>query len=156
VPVRGISCLRSPTPQINPPDSGETLWRLISQLSLNHVSLSGTEGLEALREVLRLHGASTAGAEQQLRGLTAMETHEKLMQLGKDAWRGFVQGTEVTLTFDESCYVGSCAVLFGAVLSRFLGLYTSVNSFTQLVMRSTQREGVWMRWAALAGDKPLL
>jgi type VI secretion system protein ImpG len=40
------------------------------------------------------------------------------------------------------------------VLERFLGLYASVNSFTQLVARAGDR--VIKRWPPRAGDKPLL
>lgn len=72
-------------------------------------------------------------------------------RVGNEPWRGFCQGTEVTLTFDEGNYVGSGAFLLGAVLNRFLPLYASLNSFTQLVIRSRQREGEWKRWPPLAG-----
>jgi type VI secretion system protein ImpG len=156
-PIRSVSCMRSPTAPIDPPSGGETLWRLISQLSLNHLSLtSGPESLDALREILRLHGAGLASNEQQLRGITAIESREASLRIGKDAWRGFVQGVEITLTFDETSYVGSCAILFGAVLSQFIGLYASINSFTQLVMRSEQREGTWKRWPPMVGGQPIL
>jgi type VI secretion system protein ImpG len=39
-PLRRITCLDKPTPQITPPLRGGSLWRLVSQLSLNHLSLS--------------------------------------------------------------------------------------------------------------------
>ena len=39
---------------------------------------------------------------------------------------------------------------------RFLGLYASVNSFTQLVAKAKQGERVIKRWPPRAGDKPLL
>ena len=55
-PVTRSVCVTKPTPQANPPMGGETLWRLISHLSLNHLSLtSGSHSLSALREILRLH-----------------------------------------------------------------------------------------------------
>ncbi|HEX6288754.1 MAG TPA: type VI secretion system baseplate subunit TssF [Herpetosiphonaceae bacterium] len=38
-PLRRITCLDRPTPPITPPLRGATLWRLVSQLSLNHLSL---------------------------------------------------------------------------------------------------------------------
>jgi type VI secretion system protein ImpG len=77
-------------------------------------------------------------------------------RVGKEPWRGFCQGTEVTLTFDESLYVGSGAFLLGSVLNRFLPLYASINSFTQLAIRSVQREGDWKRWPPLAGLQEML
>jgi type VI secretion system protein ImpG len=76
--------------------------------------------------------------------------------MGRQAWRGFCRGTEVTLTVDESSYVGGGSFLLAAVLDRFFGLYASVNSFTQLVLTSQQREGVWKRWPARAGERAAL
>ncbi len=75
---------------------------------------------------------------------------------GPDAWRGFCQGTEVCLTFDENAYAGSGAFLLASVLQRFFALYVSVNSFSQLVIRSLQREGEWKRWKPMAGEQPVL
>ena len=42
------------------------------------------------------------------------------------------------------------------VLERFLGLSVSLNSFTQLVARTRQREEVLRRWSPRAGAKILL
>ena len=56
-------------------------------------------------------------------------------------WNGFCRGIEVTVEFDEEQYVGTGVYLFASVLERFLGLYASLNSFTQLVARTRQREG---------------
>ncbi|HEY0601546.1 MAG TPA: type VI secretion system baseplate subunit TssF [Herpetosiphonaceae bacterium] len=39
-PLRRITCLDKPTAQVTPPLRGGSLWRLVSQLSLNHLSLS--------------------------------------------------------------------------------------------------------------------
>jgi type VI secretion system protein ImpG len=68
-PLRGITCLRRPTPQRQPPLGGPSLWRLVSLLSLNHLSLTGGQGsLDVLRELLRLHDFSPQRlSEQQLR-----------------------------------------------------------------------------------------
>ncbi|MCI0423931.1 MAG: type VI secretion system baseplate subunit TssF, partial [Acidobacteria bacterium] len=46
--------------------------------------------------------------------------------------------------------------LFASVLERFLGLYASVNSFSQLVARTQQREGVLKQWPARAGVQIVL
>jgi type VI secretion system protein ImpG len=62
----------------------------------------------------------------------------------------------VSVEFDEEKYVGTGLYLFASVLERFLGLYASVNSFSQLVARVRQKEGVLKRWPPRAGDQPLL
>ena len=57
---------------------------------------------------------------------------------------------------DERAYVGGSGYLFAAVLRHFLALYASVNSFTQVVLKSQQREGEWKRWPPLSGEQSML
>ncbi|MFL6259200.1 MAG: type VI secretion system baseplate subunit TssF [Thermoanaerobaculia bacterium] len=158
VPVSRIVCLTKPTPQLSPPSDGATLWRLISHLSLNYLSFSnGEESLTALREILKLYCFSERSvAHQQIQGLRDLTLRPTVQRVGRQAWRGFCRGTEVTLTVDENSYVGGGSFLLAAVLNRFFSLYTSVNSFTQLVLKSQQREGVWKRWPAMAGEQAVL
>ncbi|MBV9496711.1 MAG: type VI secretion system baseplate subunit TssF, partial [Acidobacteria bacterium] len=93
---------------------------------------------------------------QQITGLQSMTHRSIVRRLGHDGWKGFCRGTEVAIAFDEGQYVGSSAYLLGAVLHRFFGLYASTNSFTQLVVRRTGREGDWKRWPPMAGGKIVL
>lgn len=157
-PVSRIVCLLKPTPQISPPTDGSTLWRLISHLSLNYLSFtSGEEGLKALREILKLYCPSEhSAAHQQIQGIREMALRPSVQRITQHSWRGFCRGTEVALTFDENAYVGGGAFLLASVLNRFFALYTSLNSFTQLVIKSQQREGVWKRWQPMAGDQTVL
>jgi type VI secretion system protein ImpG len=157
-PLSRITCLGKPTLTRYPPLAGATLWHLISNLSLNYLSLSGgPESLDALRQILRVYSLSDQPSTyQQVQGLRNMTSRRISRRLGNEPWRGFCQGTEVTLTFDETLYVGTGAFLLGAVLNQFLALYASINSFTQLAIKSEQREGEWKRWAPIAGYQELL
>lgn len=153
LPASLITLLRRPNPQRMPPLAGETLWRLVSHLSLNHLSLGNNPAcLTALKEILVLYGQSgQPGFRQQIDGLKEMAVERTVSRVGQEAWRGFVSGHAITLTFDERNYVGSSAFLFGAVLRHFFALYASVNSFTQLTVRSLQRDEDWKRWPAVTG-----
>lgn len=159
-PVREVRCLTRPTPQISAPEQGETLWRLVSALTLNHLSLADEgdgSALRALREILVLYGDGCGvAAHQQAGGMTTLSTRHTTRRVGDEAWRGFVRGTEITLTIDESQFAGGSAYLLASVLDRFLALYARVNSFTQLVLQSRQREGVWKRWPARVGERNIL
>jgi type VI secretion system protein ImpG len=63
---------------------------------------------------------------------------------------------EVTIQFDEEKYVGSGVFLFASVLEKFLGLYATLNSFTQLVATTQQREEPLRQWPPRAGEQILL
>ncbi|HRC85743.1 MAG TPA: type VI secretion system baseplate subunit TssF [Thermoanaerobaculia bacterium] len=158
MPVGQVVCLKKPTQQHSPPLGGQTLWRLVSHLSLNYLSFtSEAESLKALRELLRLYcPAEAAAAHRQIDGLMGLSVEPVVRRVGNQAWKGFCRGHEVTLTLDEGQFVGGSAFLFAGVLSRFFALYCSTNSFTQLVAKSREREGEWYRWPPMAGEKRLL
>ena len=156
-PVSRITCLTRPTDTAYPAIGGETLWKLVSNLSLNHLSLSnGAESLDALREILRLYNfTGSPFINRQIEGIREMRTRPVAGRIGSEAWRGFCRGTQVTLVFDESQYVGASPVLFASVLHHFFGLHAAINSFTQVVMKTLQREQEWKRWPPLAGSQPV-
>jgi type VI secretion system protein ImpG len=153
---RPIVCLGKPTRPVSPPSRGATAWRLVSHLSLNHLSLSEEkDSLPALKEILRLYCLSDSH-HQLIEGLKEMSCRKVVRHIGADPWRGFCRGNEVTLVLDEDYYEGSGGYLFGAVLNRFLASYAAINSFTQLVIKSKQREGTWKKWEPMAGETILL
>ena len=52
--MKRIVALMKPTDTLRPPTGRSVLWRLISHLSLNYLSLVD-EGREALQEILKLY-----------------------------------------------------------------------------------------------------
>ena len=74
---------------------------------------------------------------------------------GAPAASGFCRGVEVTVELDEQKYTGTGPFLFACVLERFLALYASLNSFTQLIARTRQGEGVLKKWPPRAGEQLL-
>jgi len=158
LPVRRIVCVRKPTRPLTPPLAGQALWRLVSHLSLNYLSLEGGEaGLRALHEILGLYCFSDAPSlQRQIHGIRGISPRKVVRRMGDEAWKGFCRGTEVTLTFDETQYVGSSAFMLASVLNRFFALYASTNSFTQLVIQRVGREGEWKRWLPMAGAGTVL
>ena len=157
VPVAAVICQTRPTTQLNPPEDGETLWQLVSHLSLNHLSLGdGEAGLDGLREILRLYGGrGHAHGHQVIDALESLSTRRVVRRMGQDAWRGFCRGLEITLGVDDR-ELGASLYLFTAVLSRFLGLYCGVNMFTQLVVKSRRQDGVWITWPPRSGEAQVL
>lgn len=157
-PLQRITLLGKPTPPKPPPTGGETLWRLVSHLSLNYLSLAeGGESLRALKEILWLHvPAADPVAEQQIQGIASMACRRGVHRVGEDAWRGFCRGHEIELVFDERRYVGGSTLLFAAVLDRFFALYAGINSFTRLKVSSLQRSGTWKSWPPRSGARQVL
>lgn len=155
-PVSRVVALTRPTDVVQPPLGRAQLWRLISQLALNYVSVV-EDGGEALREVLRLHdfGGSRA-AEQQIEGIVGVESEPSFARIESEHGLTFARGHHVSLELDEESFAGGGVYLFSSVLERFLALCVSMNSFVRLTARSRQREGILEEWPPRAGRKPLL
>lgn len=156
-PVLSIRCLAGPSRPRPSRAHDAGAWRLISQLSLNYLSLSEQgQGAAALRELLRLYGEMGDPALQlQIEGLRDVRSKPCTRRLPMPGPIVFGRGLEITLEFDENAFRGTGVFLLGAVLERFLTRYVSINSFTETLLRSTER-GDLMRWKAKPGCRPNL
>ncbi len=154
--VTSVRCLTKPTPTLRPPLRKGAQWRFISHLALNQLSLV-EGGREALLEILSLYNFTDSDVvKKQINGIMAVNSRSCVRRVHQQMRFALVQGTEVTLHFDEEQYTGSGVYLFANVLSRFLGLYTGLNSFTQLVITSKQREKVLAKWLPRSGESSLV
>src|SRR6185436_15222925 len=99
-----------------------TLWWLVSQLSLNYLSLV-SDGREALQGVLRLHNfGDSAYLEKQIEGLADLKSKRRFARVASEEGVAFARGTQVEIEFDEEQFVGGGMYLFASVLEHFLGL----------------------------------
>ncbi|HXQ74633.1 MAG TPA: type VI secretion system baseplate subunit TssF [Pyrinomonadaceae bacterium] len=159
-PVSRVSCLTKPTPTLRPPLRRGAQWRLISHLTLNHLSLveKGSDGApDALQEILFLYDLTgSAAARKQVLGINRVASRPAVRHMGSRIGSGFVRGIETTIELDEEQYVGSGLFLFASVLEKFLGLYASINSFNQLVVKTRQAEGILKKWPPRAGQQIVL
>lgn len=156
-PVVAVRCLAGPSRPRASRAHDASAWRLISQLSLNYLSLSEQgQGAAALRELLRLYGDVGDNALQlQIDGLRKVSAQPCTRRLPMPGPIVFGRGLEIGLEFDENAFRGTGVFLLGSVLERFLTRYVSINSFTETVLRTTER-GEVMRWRAKPGCRPTL
>ncbi len=155
-PIAKIQALVKPTPAIQPPLGKTQLWRLISQLSLNYISLV-EGGVDGLQELLRLHNFGDSGsAEKQIQGLLDVRSSPCYSRIDSEHGLTFARGHRVEIDFDEEQFAGGGVYLFASVLERFLGMFTSLNSFSILAARTRQRKEVLREWPPRAGRKVLL
>jgi len=154
--IKKIVALHKPTRTLRPPLDGKTLWSLVSHLSLNYLSIVD-DGKEALQKILELYDFSdSADIKKQISGIASVSSRRHFTRVASDHGIGFARGTRVEIEFDEEQFSGSGAYLFASVLEKFLGLYTSMNSFTQLVALSRQRKEVLEEWTPRAGQSILV
>jgi type VI secretion system protein ImpG len=154
--AKEIRFLRKPTASQRFDRGRGALWRLISHLSLNHLSLSGG-GIDALKEMLRLYDLPrSASNRRQIEGLVSVAFKPCTAGLPGEPFATFVRGTEVRLTVDEDSFVGTGRGLFASVLDRFFGLYVHANSFTKLTLVSARTQEELVSCPPRNGDMPLV
>lgn len=158
-PVKGVQCLRGPTPVVQRLVRGDVGWSLISQLTLNYLSIAGEDpqkAAAALRSLLSLHGPEgDAGWRKQvdsIRSVTARQVARRLPGPGRLA---FGSGVQIDLELDDMGLQGTSTVLLGSVLEHFFARHAAINSFTETRLRTASR-GLVMQWAPRMGQAAIL
>ena len=164
-PVAAIRAVAGPTPPRESIATDQIAWQMLSQLSLNYLSVgsagetdeaSQARNAAALTELLsvyeRANGAKNGRDEQRIIAVGAEPVTSRMPIKGPIV---FGRGLNVTVTFDDDRFEGSSFFLLGAILDRFFARYVSMNSFTQTTIRSMERGNV-MRWPARTGRRQAL
>ncbi|MBT9494709.1 MAG: type VI secretion system baseplate subunit TssF [Paucibacter sp.] len=142
-PVKLIQVLKGPSRPQSALREGNIAWKMINQLSLNHLSLTDTnaeQGAAALREILRLYAPSgDAGAQRQVDGLRSVKLASVVRRLPMPGPITFGRGVDVRVEIDDHAFEGGSAFLLGLVLERFVARHVSLNGFTQLCLHSPAR-----------------
>ncbi|KXG81977.1 type VI secretion system baseplate subunit TssF [Pseudomonas mosselii] len=145
-----------PTRPYRPVLDGQLQWTLISNLSLNYLSLLSAAPLKAVigaYDFAALHDIQQARTtRKRLDGIGEAHT-EPLDWLIKGLP---IRGLRTRLRLDQKAFLCEGDLyLFGCVLSHFFALYASINSFHQLeVINTTNNEHY--TWPLLTGRQPLI
>lgn len=154
--VHRIVALRKPTPSMRYPLGRGAMWRLISHLSLNYLSLV-EEGRDALQDILRLYQVSSAShSDQQIDGIVNLRSQRHFARLISENGISHVRGVSVDMELDEEKFVGGGVFLFASVIEQFLAQYVAMNSFSKLRVTTRQRKEALREWSPRAGNRILL
>ena len=148
--------IQAPTSSLIPPLGTNLLWRLLSHLSLNYLSLARAENLQALLELYIFpesrDRAATLANRKRIKGIESVEakTSDRLVS-------GFLmRGQEIKLKMRQDNFSSQGDLfLFGCILDHFLGGYASINSYTNLMIQEVIKGDIY-QWPARLGDHPLI
>lgn len=123
---------------------------------LNYLSLV-EEGKDALQEILKLYNfTDSVYTAKQIDGIVALKSSRQFARVISENGISFARGIRAEVTLDEEQFVGGGVFLFAAVIEYFLGLYATLNSFSQLVVHTRQRKEALREWLPRAGQRILM
>jgi type VI secretion system protein ImpG len=150
--VTALRAVTAATSTLRPPLREAGFWRLVSHLSLSHLSVTGgPEGAAALKEVLRLYDLrDTAETRAAIEGVTGISATPGTARAPGRAG-GFCRGLDITVEFDPRTWQASGLYLLAAVLE-----HCTVNSFTRTRVSLRGRPGAAAAWPARSGTRVLV
>jgi type VI secretion system protein ImpG len=157
-PCKRIRCLTQPSAAIRPSMRNNARWRLISHLTLNHLSISGAEdAVTALKEILRLYDFKDSSANRaQIESIYRLSTRPITAPLTIDGQTTLCRGIEVEIELDSTQMTGNSSFMFATILEHFFALYSSINSFTRVLVKLKNKEGYLKKCPPRAGEKIFL
>ena len=157
-PCEKIRFITKPTSVVRPPLRNNARWRLISHLNLNFLSLTGhDDATRSLKEMLRLYDFRESSVTRALvDSIVQIKTQPISAPLNIDGHTTMCRGMEIEIEINDHKLAGSSVYLFASVLEHFFALYCSINSFTRVLIRVSNKEGYLKRCPPRAGEKILL
>lgn len=150
-----LRCTTPPTTTLQPRLDDTSRWQLVTQLTLQH--FTGEDGLQTLKETLRLHDFREAPENQAIiDGLIGVTSELATARIARGGRVAICQGTRIKVDVDEARFSGAGLFLFGAVLSEFFAQHCTVNTFVQLQIKSQQRAGRVITWPPRSGNQSLI
>lgn len=151
-----FSNIRPTTMNILPPLESNTLWRLLSHVSINVLTLERPEALKTLLDLYVFtegrDRAAILANKKRIAGIDGFST-EYVNRLARGV---MARGIAVNLNLKQEHFAGvGDLYLFSAILDRFLGWYSAVNSFTSLTVREVNSGETYL-WPARLGEHFLI
>ncbi|MEM7259028.1 MAG: type VI secretion system baseplate subunit TssF [Pseudomonadota bacterium] len=159
-PVASIRCVAGPTTPRASRAHKRDAWQLISNLSLNYLSIGDAgadqDGLQAAAMLRQMLEPYSEGREKssgrQIEGIVKVTSQPVVRQRRFGSHFEIAHGTQINLRLDESAFEGTGAYLMGAVLEHFFASYASINSFTETILQTVQRDEI-AKWPVRIGTR---
>jgi type VI secretion system protein ImpG len=151
-----FSNITPPTETQQPPMGGALLWRLLSHLSLNYLSLADAQNLRALLGLYIFPGSSSrkdlAINQKRLEGISSVVvTPEDQLVRG-----ALLRGQRIDIALDKDFFASMGDLyLFACLLEKLFNSFSSVNCFTQLCVKEVG-SGEEFTWPAKMGTRSLI
>jgi type VI secretion system protein ImpG len=132
-------------------------WRLVAQLSLNHLSLAEPgQDAEPLRAMLDLYaGRGDPAMTRHVRSIIRVRSRQVVERLSIPGPICFGHGVEITLDVEETTLAGGSTLLLSALLSQLFARHAAINSFVLTKTHLMQRQED-VSWPMIPGNRALI
>jgi len=154
--------LSTPTPTLRPVQRDDWVWKLISHLSLNHLSLASDSKGKLLKEILDLYNFQDRDdirkAIDSIQKIQYERSTARWIDPSVDPGRGpgICRGLSIAIEIDEEPIEGIGSYLFSWVLDHFFSTFASINSFTRLKVLARGTNQIIYQGPARSGSKILV
>lgn len=147
--------ITAPTSNVEPPLEGDSLWRMLSHMSLNLLSIKDADSFKKLLQLYifpesRDKGTVSANLKR-IQGILdfKIENEDRLI-------KGMVvRGEKITLTVNKDAFASmGDVVIFGSVIDEFFSRYSSINAYVRLCLNEAI-SGESFTWMPRIGKKTL-
>jgi len=144
------------TPSFTPPLDQGFHWRLISNMSLNYMSLCH---LDTLKSILSTYDYRSYYDRQQARASQhRLDGLESIEASSEDRlYQGVpIRGIKTKIKMRESCFSSEGDMyIFSSVLNEFFCLYASINSFHHMELTGIENGEIY-HWQPRLGQQPVI
>jgi len=148
--------ITTPTGNIDSPAGDNLLWKFISHLSLNYISISSADNFQQILNLYNFKSVknrvSFLANQKRIHGIQTLNTSpsDRLVQ------GVLMRGRKIEMEIKSENFSGTGDMfLFCSILDYFLGIYASLNSFTHFIVFDLST-GEKFKWPARMGEKNLI
>ena len=155
--TRAVRVSDSWTRMYSPPAREESLWKLVSILNLNHVYLQPEFATHALKEMLSvLDPVKSLSTTRWIESITQVSVEPIVDRVDSRPWSGIAGGNRISIWLNTSTLPDRGSYfLFGNVIDVLLGMHTSLNSFTKLLIFSSENNLKLVEFEKRCGSRRL-
>jgi len=145
-----------PSTNVLPPIGSNLLWRFLSHLSLNYLSLAQAENLRTLLSLYIFEETREKTAiianQKRIAGIEALDAKAANRMVGGVMMRGM----EIRMKIRQDHFASPGDLyLFGTIMDYFFGNYASINTYTRTAINEAVKGDVY-HWPARIGLHPLI
>ena len=154
--VGEVRMLRGPTRPQPPLGISDSAWRIVSHLAPGHQGFVREDGApDLLADHLSLYLRDEAPAlRREIQGIAGLKTETVTRRTGGQARLAFQRGQKLVMSLAAGSYDAGSAYLFTSVVAQFLSEFATINSFTEVEVRTDT--GMRWGWEPCSGHRPTI